>query len=413
MGRLALPTLALAAILAALAPAVAGAAAVERAEIADKARNAERVGGIKASRRPRAGRLLPLGPGGRFPASVLANLVDSSMLQRPLTRACPAGQAIRAVSRKGSVTCASAGPVSAGTGLAAGLGPEGLELSVAPPLKFSLGASAALLYLDNLGPGAAIEGRSLSGFATAYLSNRGTGSALRADASGGPAGNAVSAYNYGLTGYAVRAELANGSNGQAAVYARTYGGGQAIDAEMNSATGAGDALYARSSSSNPESYAGYFSGNVNIAGTLTKSMGNFRIDHPLDPANRYLQHSFVESPDMKNIYDGIARTDGHGYATVRLPDWFGALNRDFRYQLTAIRSFARATVWRELSRNRFVIRTEDPGVKVSWQVTGIRDDAYARAHRTEVDIPKPPGERGRFLAAEELGRSARLQLDGR
>jgi len=63
----------------------------------------------------------------------------------------------------------------------------------------------------------------------------------------------------------------------------------------------------------------YFTGNVNITGTLTKGGGSFRIDHPLDPANKYLQHSFVESPDMKNVYDGVVVLDANGRATVDLP----------------------------------------------------------------------------------------------
>jgi hypothetical protein len=40
----------------------------------------------------------------------------------------------------------------------------------------------------------------------------------------------------------------------------------------------------------------------------------FKIDDPLDPANEYLYHSFVESPDMMNIYNGIAILDAHGSA---------------------------------------------------------------------------------------------------
>jgi hypothetical protein len=63
---------------------------------------------------------------------------------------------------------------------------------------------------------------------------------------------------------------------------------------------------------------------------------SFKIDNPLDPANKYLCHSFVESPDMKNVYDGVVVLDRKGKAEIELPDWFGALNKDFRYQLTAI-----------------------------------------------------------------------------
>jgi len=83
-------------------------------------------------------------------------------------------------------------------------------------------------------------------------------------------------------------------------------------------------------------YAAVLNGKVKITGNLEKAGGSFKIDHPLDPANKYLCHSFVESPDMKNVYDGVVVLDGKGEAEIDLPDWFGILNKDFRYQLTAI-----------------------------------------------------------------------------
>ena len=147
-------------------------------------------------------------------------------------------------------------------------------------------------------------------------------------------------------------------------------------------------------------------GDVNISGNLSKGSGSFKIDHPLDPANKYLYHSFVESPDMMDVYNGNITTDKHGLATVVLPDYFEALNRDFRYQLTVIGQFAQAIVATEISDNRFTIRTDKPGVKVSWQVTGIRQDAYANAHRIQVEEEKPPQEQGRYLHPELFGASA-------
>ena len=66
-------------------------------------------------------------------------------------------------------------------------------------------------------------------------------------------------------------------------------------------------------------WAGYFNGNVNVTGTLSKGGGSFKIDHPLDPTNKNLYHSFVESPDMMNIYNGNVITDASGYATVTMP----------------------------------------------------------------------------------------------
>ena len=83
-------------------------------------------------------------------------------------------------------------------------------------------------------------------------------------------------------------------------------------------------------------YAGLFYGDVKINGNLTASTKSFKIDHPLDPSNKYLNHSSVESPDMKNVYDGVVVLDDKGEAVVVLAAWFEALNKDFRYQLTPI-----------------------------------------------------------------------------
>ncbi len=144
-------------------------------------------------------------------------------------------------------------------------------------------------------------------------------------------------------------------------------------------------------------------GNVDILGTLSKGGGSFKIDHPLDPANKYLYHSFVESPDMMNIYNGNITTDGSGEAVVELPEWFETLNRDFRYQLTVIGQFAQAIVADKVANHRFVIKTDKPNVEVSWQVTGIRQDAFANAHRIPVETEKAPADRGHYLYPELVG----------
>ena len=149
--------------------------------------------------------------------------------------------------------------------------------------------------------------------------------------------------------------------------------------------------------------AGQFIGDVDVAGTFSKTAGTFKIDHPQDPANKYLIHSFVESPDMMNIYNGNITTDATGAATVTLPSYFEAENIDFRYQLTAIGTFAQAIVAKEISNNTFVINTDKPNVKVSWQVTGVRNDVYAQNHRVVAEVAKNEKERGRYRHPELYG----------
>jgi hypothetical protein len=156
---------------------------------------------------------------------------------------------------------------------------------------------------------------------------------------------------------------------------------------------------------------GFFAGNLNVTGAITAGTKDFKIDHPLDPANKYLYHTSVESPDMMNVYNGNITTDENGSATVELPDYFEALNRDFRYQLTGIGQFAQAMVAEEISHNHFTIRTSQPSVKVSWQVTGIRQDAWANAHRIPTEEDKPAEKRGTYLNPELYGASADKNTD--
>jgi hypothetical protein len=137
---------------------------------------------------------------------------------------------------------------------------------------------------------------------------------------------------------------------------------------------------------------------------------NFRIDHPLDPENKYLFHSAVESPDMMNVYNGNIRTGADGVATVDLPEYFSALNKDFRYQLTVIGEFAQAIIYEEINGNSFKIKTDKPNVKVSWQVTGVRKDPYAEKNRMVPEVDKKGDERGKYLMPSGYGKSVDLQI---
>jgi hypothetical protein len=141
-------------------------------------------------------------------------------------------------------------------------------------------------------------------------------------------------------------------------------------------------------------FAAIFDGHMSVI----NGNKHFQIDHPLDPENKYLLHTCVESSEMKNVYDGVARLDEDGAAWVELPEWCEALNGDFRYQLTAVGGSApRLHVAEEISENRFKIAGGEEGIKVCWQVTGSRRDRWAAANPFKVEQEKREDERGRYL----------------
>jgi len=136
-----------------------------------------------------------------------------------------------------------------------------------------------------------------------------------------------------------------------------------------------------------------FLGDLTILGSLSKGSGTFVIDHPLKPRTHLLYHSFVESPDVKNIYDGVVELDENGEATIQLPDYFEALNRNFRYQFFPLdESMPNLHIKEEIANNQFTIGGGVPGGRASWQVTGIRHDPYILANPVVPEVAKGPGE---------------------
>jgi len=337
--------------------------------------------------------------------------------------------------------------VHAGNGLAGGgssgevtlwIAADGVQDSMIHfPLDRTVSADQPLLSLTNNGAGKAIVGYSPSsiGVVGSSDSNIGvvatskTGAAVFAvsesgDGVQGQSKGAGRSGVYGTTttdhGYGVFGQnLTSRCNGYfGGPVAGTYGGGCGegigVLGRTDSGTGVrGDAksgvgVWGKSDSGD----AGHFEGNVEItgdlhvAGSISKGGGTFLIDHPLDPENRTLRHSFVESPERKDVYDGVVTLDEAGEARVRLPDYFEALNQDFRYQLTAIGAAAPYLhVAAEVEGNEFRIAGGEPGLKVSWQVTGIRHDPWAETHPLIVEQNKPPTDRGRMLHPEAYGRS--------
>ena len=314
---------------------------------------------------------------------------------------------------------AASGQVLKFDGSSVGWGADELG-GLALPYSGSQSTSTTLFSLTNAGPGTVIEARNTQN-GTGLLVGTSTGTGVHAAASSS-SGEAVVAVN---TSSGLAAELgggtyavkAYGSSLQGTIYGETSAsngigvrgkanvGNLAVGVYGESSNGVG--VFATTSSGlSGWFYGGQLSvnGDLYVSGTVSKGGGSFRIDHPLDPENMYLSHSFVESPDMMNIYNGIVVLDEEGRALVELPDWFEALNRDFRYQLTPIGAPGpNLFIEREVENNTFSIAGGEPGMKVSWELTGIRHDRWAQMHRIPVEEEKDEIDRGYFLQPEVWG----------
>jgi hypothetical protein len=250
--------------------------------------------------------------------------------------------------------------------------------------------------------------------------NGGEGVVANGGDSLGKGGNGVVAIGGGFNG---RGVVATGGIGSVGYGVEATGG-----ASTGSGSTAGAGVFAKGGpSSGPNSESGFgiiaiagdatngamrgragaFQGDVTISDNLTVS-GNldvqgskhFKIDHPLDPENKYLIHASIESSQVLNLYSGNVVTDAKGNAIVTLPDWFEALNSDLRYQLTVVGTFAQAIVAEKVKQNRFTIRTSAPNVEVSWQVTGVRSDRMMQQHPFNAVEDKPERERGTYINPE-------------
>ncbi|SRR6266700_893922 len=145
-------------------------------------------------------------------------------------------------------------------------------------------------------------------------------------------------------------------------------------------------------------------GSLTVSGALHKGGGGFTIDHPCDPTNKYLSHSFVESSEMKNLYDGVVVLDAYGEAVVQLPLWFEVLNGEFRYQLTPIGAAGpNLYIAQELKNQQFKIAGGAPNMNVCWQVTGNRQDRWAQTNQLVVEQAKSGAERDHYLHPEAYG----------
>jgi len=235
------------------------------------------------------------------------------------------------------------------------------------------------------GQAASSSGRGVWGVATA---NSGTTYGIAGEVSS-TAGRAVYATSSATTGtnYGVYAQ--NNSSSGRGVYGRALKSDSTARGVLGVATAPAVAVYA--------------SGN-----SVTTGSKSFEIDHPLDPANKYLRHYCSESPAPMNFYSGNAVLDEAGQAWVELPDYFESINTDFRYQLTTIGGWAPVYVALEIEDNRFLIAGGPGGMKVSWRVEAVRNDAYIREYGAPEEIEKPESERGKYLHPELFGQPSEM-----
>jgi hypothetical protein len=304
------------------------------------------------------------------------------------------------------------------TGKPAGFADNVDNTGVTVPLNLSGSTNNILLTASNSGP--AILGSSATGRGVEGDSNSNIGVAGFSTSSYGVYGDSASSFgvfgfsdtNFGVRGITRGAGSAGviGLQGPNGTYPFAFAG-----VSGSSITGDGTGVYGAANVGSQAygvwgvsstGYAGFFNGRVQVVGDFTVANGskNFIMDHPLDPANKYLQHAAVESSEMKNIYDGVATLDADGAVTVTLPDWFEALNQDFRYQLTAIGAPGPDLyIAQEIQGNSFKIAGGTPGMKVSWQLTGIRHDPWAQRNPMQVEVAKSTQERDTYLYPQGYG----------
>ncbi|MCC7433273.1 MAG: hypothetical protein IT363_01210 [Methanoregulaceae archaeon] len=192
------------------------------------------------------------------------------------------------------------------------------------------------------------------------------------------------------------------------IWATTASGFAGIDGRSGSTSGL--AVFGQNDAADGKAVVGQASGyGVYSFGPLgatgTKS---FRIDHPLDPENRYLLHYSTESPTPQNFYSGNVKTNAQGKAWVELPSYFAEINANFKYQLTVVDdnesdTFVHVKVGRKIARNRFLIMSSEPNVEVSWRVEADRNDLWVRKNGANTEVDKQPNERGLYQHPELYG----------
>lgn len=278
------------------------------------------------------------------------------------------------------------------------------------------GGSLAYGVWGSAQQGTGVVGQGPTGVSGTSFGSNGTGVRGTANTGASAAGVAgASTQGFGVAGtgkIGVEGSVSNGSNygrlGQTTIGVHGVAGstnGTGVQGVAN--TGAlAFGVWGRSTSG----YAGYFSGDVQVTGALNSTAAAFVVDHPANPAGAFLSQAYVSSHEMLSTYSGNVTTDADGRAVVELPGYVSSLNDDFRYQLTVMGGFAQAIVAQKVRDGRFTIRTSEPGVEVSWQVTGVRADAYARRNPFVAERRKRGALAGLMLRPDLHGQDAARDL---
>ena len=117
-----------------------------------------------------------------------------------------------------------------------------------------------------------------------------------------------------------------------------------------------------------------------VSGSIKAITKSFKIDHPLDPENKYLEHGSLEGPEH-GIYQR-GRASGYKEVKVSMPDYFMALGEDsYSIQITP-----------RVNANLYVSESNVKGFKVK-RIGGfifsnqyIEFDYFVVAERKDVKI---------------------------
>lgn len=292
--------------------------------------------------------------------------------------------------------------------------------------KATTGANAAGHFQSDSSAGVGVRGYASAATGTTFggrfttNSTSGLGVAGYASATSGspaavygecqaPSGSAVRGFNLAQNSSGF---LGNGIYGAMGVSNASAGMG--VRGESRT-TNSGVGVYGYTTNS-LSGYGVYSLGRFGASGTKS-----FQIDHPMDPANKYLNHYCTESPEVLNAYRGTVTLDASGGAWVHLPPYFARINKEPSYTLTAVGAampllhIATEIDERTLAAGAAAAPTDDvpacsfrieggvPGARVSWRIEAVRNDRWVQTYGAPVETEKQGREKGAYQYPELYG----------